>query len=91
MLSLKTRRRKWVPVIEKFNSTVLENRIYGHKTMRVQDRLKANAFEMQVGGVMHLALFPEANRINHDCAPKYLSPPFPKLIFAYQYFKNEVN
>jgi hypothetical protein len=65
--------------------------IYGHTTTRVQDRLKANAFEMQVGGVMHLALFPEANRIIHDCALKYVSPPFSKLIFAYQYFKNEVN
>jgi ribosomal RNA assembly protein len=64
--------------------------IYGDKTMRVQDRLKANAFEMQVGCVMHLASFPEASRIDHDCAPKYVPPPFSKLIFAYQYFKNEV-
>jgi hypothetical protein len=57
--------------------------IYGDERMRVQDRLKANAFEMQVGGVMHLALFPEASRMNHDCAPKYVPSPFSELTFAY--------
>jgi hypothetical protein len=60
--------------------------IYGDERMRVQDRLKANAFEMQVGGVMHLALFPEASRMNHDCAPKYVPSPFSKLILISRYF-----
>ena len=60
--------------------------IYGDERVRIQDRLKANAFEMQVGGVMHLALFPEASRMNHDCAPKYVPSPFSKLIFASRYF-----
>jgi hypothetical protein len=38
----------------------------------VQDVLKSNAFEVQVGGMMHLAVFPEPARLNHDCAPKYV-------------------
>ncbi|KAF2840709.1 SET domain-containing protein [Patellaria atrata CBS 101060] len=43
----------------------------------VQDVMKTNAFEIQVGGQMHLAVFPEAARINHDCGPNamyYLDP-----------------
>ncbi|KAH8814965.1 hypothetical protein F5884DRAFT_158077 [Xylogone sp. PMI_703] len=43
--------------------------IYGHANMIVQDVLKANTFEMHIGGVMHLAIFPEPARINHECAP----------------------
>jgi len=46
--------------------------IFGDPTVIVQDVVKANAFEMQVGGQMHLALFPEPSRMNHDCAPKYV-------------------
>jgi len=44
--------------------------IYGDPTTIVQDVLKANTFEVQVGGEMHLAIFPETARMNHDCAPK---------------------
>ncbi|KAL2433274.1 hypothetical protein ABEF95_003282 [Exophiala dermatitidis] len=44
-------------------------KIYGDPRVVVQDVVKANAFEMQVGGRMHLAVFPEASRINHACAP----------------------
>jgi hypothetical protein len=41
----------------------------------VQDILKSNTFEIQVGGKMHLAVFPEPSRLNHDCAPKYVDLP----------------
>ncbi|KAH8653235.1 hypothetical protein BGZ60DRAFT_548855 [Tricladium varicosporioides] len=43
--------------------------IFGIENLKVQDVLKANTFEVQVGGVMHLAVFPEQSRINHDCGP----------------------
>lgn len=33
--------------------------IYGDPDLVVQDILKANTFEIEVGGVMHLALIPE--------------------------------
>ncbi|OQV03011.1 SET domain-containing protein [Cladophialophora immunda] len=52
-------------------------KIYGEPSVVVQDVVKANAFEMQVGGQMHLAVFPEASRMNHACGPNaqyYLSP-----------------
>ncbi len=39
--------------------------IYGQPHVAVQDVVKANAFEMQVGGQMHLAVFPETSRMNH--------------------------
>ncbi|KIY01129.1 uncharacterized protein Z520_02681 [Fonsecaea multimorphosa CBS 102226] len=54
-------------------------KIYGEPSVVVQDVVKANAFEMQVAGQMHLAVFPEASRMNHACAPNaqyYLSPGF---------------
>jgi hypothetical protein len=44
-------------------------RIYDDDRIEVQDIIKANSFELQVGGVMHLAVFPENSRFNHDCAP----------------------
>ncbi|KIX08681.1 uncharacterized protein Z518_03338 [Rhinocladiella mackenziei CBS 650.93] len=44
-------------------------RIYDDDRIEVQDVIKANSFELQVGGVMHLAVFPESSRFNHDCAP----------------------
>lgn len=44
--------------------------IYDDPRVVVQDVVKANAFEMQVGGQMHLAVFPEASRMNHACGPK---------------------
>jgi hypothetical protein len=46
--------------------------IYGNPDVIAQDVLKANNFEIQVGGEMHLAIFPETSRLNHDCAPKYV-------------------
>lgn len=46
--------------------------IYGEPTVVVQDVVKANAFEMQVGGQMHLAVFPETSRMNHACSPKFV-------------------
>ncbi|KIW99917.1 uncharacterized protein Z518_10845 [Rhinocladiella mackenziei CBS 650.93] len=51
--------------------------IYGEPSVIVQDVVKANAFEMQVGGQMHLAVFPETSRMNHACGPNaqyYLEP-----------------
>lgn len=36
----------------------------------VQDIVKANVFEMQLAGQMHLAVVPEPSRLNHACAPK---------------------
>lgn len=44
-------------------------RIYDDDRIEVQDIIKANSFELQVGGVMHLAVFPENSRFNHDCGP----------------------
>lgn len=46
--------------------------IYGNPTVIAQDVLKANNFEIQVRREMHLAVFPETSRMNHDCAPKYI-------------------
>ena len=47
-------------------------KVYNEPDVVVQDVLKANAFNMKVGGLLHPALFPEASRINHACAPKYV-------------------
>ncbi|KIW96920.1 uncharacterized protein Z519_02311 [Cladophialophora bantiana CBS 173.52] len=44
-------------------------KIYNEPDVVVQDVLKANAFNMKIGGLMHPAVFPEASRINHACAP----------------------
>jgi len=46
--------------------------IYGIPEVIAQDVVKGNAFEIQIAGVMHVALFPEPSRINHDCSPKYV-------------------
>jgi hypothetical protein len=45
-------------------------KIYNEPSVVIQDVVKANAFEISVGGTQHLAVFPEASRYNHDCAPK---------------------
>ncbi|KAJ9302063.1 hypothetical protein DTO271G3_929 [Paecilomyces variotii] len=79
-----------IPVREKFLRLAIEQlpdaskeqylrlaTIYGNLSVIVQDVIQTNAFEMQVGGEMHLAIFPEASRMNHDCAPNaqyYLDP-----------------
>jgi hypothetical protein len=44
-------------------------KIYHDPKVSHQDVVKANAFALPIGGVEHLALFPEAARFNHDCAP----------------------
>lgn len=43
---------------------------YGLKGIETQDRLKANIFGADVGGLEHLAIWPEAARVNHECGPK---------------------
>jgi hypothetical protein len=45
--------------------------VFGDERFRVQDIVKANTFQMEVGGVNHLAVFPETSRLNHACNPKY--------------------
>ena len=37
--------------------------------MRVQDIVKANTFQILLGGANHLAVWPETSRLNHACAP----------------------
>lgn len=44
--------------------------IYGDPSVRVQDIVKANTFQLQIGGQNHLAVFPETSRLNHACGPK---------------------
>lgn len=51
--------------------------VYGDPRVRVQDIVKANTFQLQIGGQNHLAVFPETSRLNHACAPNaqyYLDP-----------------
>ena len=43
---------------------------YHEPSVVVQDVVKANTFEMDVGGQMHLMVVPEPSRYNHACAPK---------------------
>ncbi|KAG9186810.1 hypothetical protein G6011_09918 [Alternaria panax] len=43
--------------------------VYGDERVRVQDIVKANTFQLEVGGVNHLAVWPETSRLNHACAP----------------------
>jgi hypothetical protein len=44
--------------------------VYGDERVKVQDVVKANTFQLMVGGVNHLAVWPETSRLNHACAPK---------------------
>jgi hypothetical protein len=44
--------------------------VYGDERVRVQDIVKANTFQIEIGGVNHLAVWPETSRLNHACAPK---------------------
>jgi hypothetical protein len=46
--------------------------VYGDERVRVQDIVKANTFQVEVGGGNHLAVWPETSRLNHACAPKYV-------------------
>lgn len=44
--------------------------VYGIPEVKHQDVVKANTFQLEVGGHNHLAVFPETSRLNHACAPK---------------------
>jgi ribosomal RNA assembly protein len=44
--------------------------VFGDERVRVQDIVKANTFQVEVGGGNHLAIFPETSRLNHACNPK---------------------
>jgi ribosomal RNA assembly protein len=44
--------------------------VFGDERVRVQDIVKANTFQVEVGGGNHLAVFPETSRLNHACNPK---------------------
>ncbi|KEF59923.1 uncharacterized protein A1O9_04771 [Exophiala aquamarina CBS 119918] len=44
-------------------------KFYDEPDVVAQDVLKANGFDMQVGGLKHGAVFPEASRYNHACGP----------------------
>lgn len=63
--------------------------IWNEEGYEVQGVIKANGFEMQVGGVMHVAVFPETSRLNHACSPKYVFPlhslllPDPQCLWTY--------
>lgn len=44
--------------------------VYGIESVKCQDVVKANTFQLEVGGHNHLAVFPETSRLNHACSPK---------------------
>ena len=44
--------------------------VYGIEAVKHQDVVKANTFQLEVGGHNHLAVFPETSRLNHACSPK---------------------
>jgi hypothetical protein len=44
--------------------------VYGDERVRVQDIVKANTFQVEVGDGNHLAVFPETSRLNHACNAK---------------------
>jgi ribosomal RNA assembly protein len=44
--------------------------VFGDPRVKVQDVVKANTFQVVVGGGNHLAVWPETSRLNHECAPK---------------------
>jgi hypothetical protein len=46
--------------------------VYGYPQIKYQDVVKANTFQMEVGGQNHLSIFPETSRLNHACTPKYV-------------------
>lgn len=53
--------------------------VYGMPEIRVQDIVKANTFQLEIGGRNHLAVFPEPSRLNHACGPKYVYVENPLL------------
>jgi ribosomal RNA assembly protein len=74
-LSTLDREKWWRNAIEQLPAKIKEgflglSYVYGDERVRVQDIVKANTFQVEVGGVNHLAIFPETSRLNHACNPK---------------------
>jgi ribosomal RNA assembly protein len=44
--------------------------VFGDHRVKAQDVVKANTFQVVVGGGNHLVVWPETSRLNHECAPK---------------------
>ncbi|KAF2832792.1 hypothetical protein CC86DRAFT_450677 [Ophiobolus disseminans] len=62
----------WRHAIEQLPSAIKEeflglSYVYGDERVRVQDIVKANTFQVEIGGVKHLAVWPETSRANHAC------------------------
>ena len=45
-------------------------RTSGVEEYMVHDIIQTNLFELEIGGMKHLAVFPETARVNHDCGAK---------------------
>jgi hypothetical protein len=78
-LSTLNREKWWRTAIDQLPASLREmflalSIVYGDERVRVQDIVKANTFQLEIGGVKHLAIWPETSRLNHDCAPKYVLP-----------------
>lgn len=74
-LSILEREAWWRQAIEQLPKRIKEEFlgltvVYGDERVRVQDIVKANTFQVELGGVNHLAVFPETSRLNHGCNPK---------------------
>ena len=48
-------------------------RTTGIEEFWVHDIIQTNLFELEIGGMKHMAVFPETSRINHDCGAKYVN------------------
>jgi hypothetical protein len=69
------REKIWRSAIEQLPRKIREeflglSYVYGDERVRVQDIVKGNTFQLEVGGVNHLAIWPETSRANHACNPK---------------------
>ena len=69
------REKIWRTAIEQLPRKIREeflglSYVYGDERVRVQDIVKGNTFQLEVGGVNHLAIWPETSRANHACNPK---------------------
>jgi hypothetical protein len=76
-LSTLDREKWWSTAIEQLPAKIRKqflalSYVYGDERVRVQDIVKANTFQVEVGGVNHLAIFPETSRLNHACNAKYV-------------------
>ncbi|KAH7096032.1 hypothetical protein FB567DRAFT_544272 [Paraphoma chrysanthemicola] len=73
-LSTMEREKWWRIAIEQLPDNIKNDflsltYVFGDERVRVQDIVKANTFQVEVGGVNHLAVFPETSRLNHACNP----------------------